>query len=100
MRLFAILIVLSIISISTNAQSVSFKLRNTSLKSVPLKIPGVMNPNLSPNSTSGVSLKIGQKIFFKYKGKKQLLLKVTEDLEGKKVFVNKLIKKRKKELEL
>jgi len=47
---------------------VSFTLRNSSLKSIPLKIPGVMNPNLSPDSNSVVSLKIGQKIFFRHKG--------------------------------
>ncbi len=100
MRLLAIVLTFSIFSISVNAQSVSFKLRNTTLKSIPLKIPGVMNPNLSPNSSSGVTLKIGQEIFFKHRGKKYLLLKVTKDLEGKKVFVNKVIKKRKEELKL
>ena len=83
---------------SAPVESVSFTLRNNSLKSIPLQIPGVMNPNLSPMSNSGVSLKIGQKILFKYRGKKHLLLKVTKDLENQVVMVDKLLKKRKKEL--
>ncbi len=80
--------------------TISFTLRNTSLKSIPLKIPGVMNPNLSPQSNSGVSLKIGQKIFFRHNGKKQLLLVVSKEYEGQTLNVPKLIKERKKELGL
>ncbi|MCB0704090.1 MAG: hypothetical protein KDC34_02230 [Saprospiraceae bacterium] len=78
---------------------VTFTLRNGSMESIPLKIPGVMNPNLSPMSNSGVILDVGQKIFFSYKGKKELLLLVTSDLEGQTLLVNKLIKKRKAELD-
>ena len=44
--------------------AVPFTLRNNSLKSIPLKIPGVMNPNLSPMSNSGVDLAEGQKVYF------------------------------------
>ena len=44
---------------------VSITLRNETLKSIPLIIPGVMNPNLSPQSNSGVRLKIGQEIKYK-----------------------------------
>jgi|GEM_PF-1187331 len=79
---------------------VSFTLRNNSMKSIPLKIPNVMNPNLSPMSNSGVTLVVGQKILFKANGKKQLLLVVTEDYEGTTLDVGKLIKERKKELGL
>lgn len=74
--------------------TVSFDLLNKSLKSIPLKIPGVMNPNLSPMSRSGVSLKVGQKIFFSYKGKKRILLIVDAGLEGQKIVVDQLIKER------
>lgn len=79
---------------------VSFQLINNSVKSIPLIIPGVMNPNLSPFSNSGVSLKPGQKIYFKKKMKRYLLLEVDETYRDKKVDVANLIKKRNKELEL
>jgi len=52
---------------------------NGSLKSIPLQIPGVMNPNLSPLSDSGVTLEVGQKVFYfpnGKKGKKELLFEV------------------------
>ncbi len=93
---FTILIFLS----ALGAFAVPFTLRNNGLKSIPLKIPGVMNPNLSPLSNSGVDLKEGQKIYFIHKGKKYLLLEVTSELEGKTIVVNEVIKERKKELGL
>ncbi len=74
--------------------NINFSLMNNSSKSIPLIIPGTMRPNLSPFSKSGVSLDPGQKIFFKYKGKRQLLLIVDSSYEGKKVKVAKLIKDR------
>ncbi len=100
MRILIIGLILSLATFGLNAQSASFKLKNNTAKSIPLKIPGVMNPNLSPFSTSGVDLKIGQKIFFKYKGKKHLLLMVSKEQDGQHVIVNKLIKRRIKELNL
>lgn len=78
----------------------SFTLRNNSAKSIPLNIPTVMNPNLSPFSNSGVSLKEGQEIFFYENKKKYLLLTVTPDLEGDTLYVNDLIKTRKVELNI
>jgi len=78
---------------------VEFTLRNESAKSIPLIIPGVMNPNLSPMSNSGVNLKVGQEILYKYKGKKRVLLVVSEDLEGQTLIVNKLLKEAKKKLD-
>ena len=42
--------------------AVTFTLHNSSLQSIPLRIPGVMNPNLSPRSNSGVTLSYGQEI--------------------------------------
>ena len=78
----------------------SFTLRNNSAKSIPLQIPGVMNPNLSPFSNSGVDLKMGQEIFFKYKGKKRVLLVVDESINhGDTVDVSALLKARKKEID-
>jgi len=78
--------------------AVPFTLRNNSLKSIPLEIPGVMNPNLSPMSKSMVDLCVGQEIFFDYNGERTLLLTVTEDLKNQKLNVSRLISQRKKEL--
>lgn len=79
--------------------AVSFTLQNSSLKSIPLIIPSVMNPNLSPDSMSGVTLKMGQEIFFKAKGKKQILLIVDNSIkDGDVIDVAKLLPVRKKAL--
>ena len=73
---------------------IEFTLRNNSLKSIPLWIPGVMNPNLSPMSSSGVGLKVGQKVYFKHRGKKELLLEVKGDYDTRVLDVAKLIRDR------
>ncbi len=78
--------------------AVPFTLRNNSLASIPLNIPGVMNPNLSPMSNSGVDLAVGQKVFFYIKKKKYLLLEVTDALKNQKLDVGKLIVERRREL--
>jgi hypothetical protein len=44
-------------------------------------------------------LDVGQKIYFKHNGKKELLLEVSEDLQGEKLNVRALIKERGKVLE-
>jgi hypothetical protein len=83
---------------TASVQSITFTLRNSSAKSIPLVIPNVMNPNLSPFSNSGVNLKIGQKIYYKKNGKKKLLLVVDESItNGDKVDVAKRIAKLEKE---
>jgi hypothetical protein len=73
--------------------------KNNSLESIPLTIPGVMNPNLSPLSTSNVSIPEGTVVSFFYKKKKYELITITAEME-KTVIVNELIKQRKKELNL
>lgn len=93
----------SILSISSSIYAnhggkVSFTLENTTTKSIPLIIPNVMNPNLSPFSKSAVSLAIGQKIFFKYKGKKRLLLVVSKANQDLTLNVAKLLKEKKLKL--
>ena len=71
---------------------ISFTLRNETLKSIPLIIPGVMNPNLSPQSNSGVRLKIGQEIKYKKGGRAHLLLIVDNSIkEGDVLFVGERI---------
>lgn len=81
--------------------AVSFTLRNASLQSIPLIIPGVMNPNLSPMSNSGVSLKWGQEILFRENRKNYVLLTVNENIIPESTIeVSSLLKARRKELGL
>jgi len=78
--------------------SVNFTLRNNRPTSIPLIIPSVMNPNLSPFSSSGVSLKYGQEILFREKGKRYVLLVVDESIsEGQVLDVGELLKQRRRE---
>jgi biopolymer transport protein ExbD len=85
----------------SKADYVNFTLRNNSPKAIPLIIPTVMNPNLSPFSNSGVGLKIGQEILFKKNGKRYVLLTVDERIEeGAVVEVSSLLRQRRKELGL
>ena len=83
-------------------QTVHLTFRNLSLKSIPLVIPDVMNPNLNPLSNSGVELAYGQEVFYFINGdkrKKVLLFVVGDQLkEGEVVEINKLIKENKKAL--
>ena len=70
----------------------SFYLENNTVQSIPLRIPGVMNPNLSPFSRSGVDLPNGQKIFLDLNGKRILLLTVTDSIpHGARIDVANLI---------
>ncbi len=83
------------------SQGVNLTFHNGSLASIPLIIPGVMNPNLSPQSNSGVTLEYGQKVFFKEKGKQYLLFEVDETFKNGDVLeIQDLIKARKKQLDI
>ena len=76
-----------------NAPVIQFTLQNSSTKAIPLIIPNVMNPNLSPFSSSGVALEIGQKIYYKKGVKKILLLTVDETIQqGDKIDIAQLVK--------
>lgn len=69
-----------------------FYLVNTTNQSLPLRIPGIMNPNLSPQSKSGVDLPLGQQIFLKMQGKDLLIFTVTDTIpKGAKINVADLI---------
>lgn len=71
---------------------ISFTLKNASSKSIPLRIPGVMNPNLSPFSKSGVTLAIGQKVIYRIGGKSYLLLEVDDRIKsGEVIEVSELV---------
>ncbi len=86
-----------IASFSVSAVDLNFE--NRSLASISLQIPSVMNPNLSPNSSSGVTLHKGQEVFFIFQGKKTLLLRVENEKDGEVVVIDQLIAKRIAELE-
>lgn len=82
-----------------NAYAADLTFENKSAVSIPLEIPGVMNPNLNPRSKSSLTLDKGQKVFFKYKGKRTLLLEITNQKNGETIVINELIAKRIKEIE-
>ena len=82
--------------IEPGLEMIQFTLHNSSLKSIPLVIPNVMNPNLSPLSNSGVSLERGQKINLKRGLTKVLLFTVDKGIEqGDKIDIAKLVAKLK-----
>jgi len=91
--LMIINILLSIFLVFNQTYNVSFTLINNTLTSISLEITGVMNPNLSPMSNSGVTLGVGQKVHYfssgkKANGKRAFLLFVDESFEGKTLVVN------------
>lgn len=61
-------------------QSVAFYLVNSTAQTLPILIPGIMNPKLTPFSQSGVELPWGQKIYLKTPREKLLLLTVTDSI--------------------
>ena len=86
---------------AANSGLISFTLVNPSDAAIPLIIPNVMSPNISPNSKSGVDLKIGQELIFRNRGKRYVLFTVDENIqEGQQIDVYELLQKRKKELGL
>ena len=86
---------------AANEGGISFTLVNSSDESIPLIIPNVMNPNLSPNSKSRVDLKIGQELLFRNRGKRYVLFTVDKTIqEGQQIDVYQLLEARKKELGL
>ena len=69
MKKIFITLLLSLFFANANAQNIPMTFHNGSFSSIPLIIPGVMNPNLSHKSNSGVSLDVGQKVYFLPNGK-------------------------------
>ena len=75
------------------SDGVNFTLRNNTFNSIPLIIPTVMNPNLSPKSNSGVYLKYGQKVYLRKGISRKLILTVDETIrEGTVIDVDSIIK--------
>ena len=87
------------IACSLNGGEANLTFRNTTFRSIPLYIPGVMNPNLNPLSTSGVTLREGQEVFFRYRGQRTLLLTICNEKTGDVIVINDLIAKRTAELD-
>ena len=88
-----------VVDLQSTTDYVSFTLANNTAKSIPLIIPTVMNPNLSPFSKSGVDLKYGQKVYFKANSKRHVLLIVDDKIkDGDIIKVGALLKKRKQDL--
>ena len=85
-------------------QNIPMTFHNGSFFSIYLSIPGVMNPNLSPKSNSGVSLDVGQLVYFFPKdknGKKEILFTVSSSWKKDTILqIDKIIKLRKKELNI
>ena len=100
--LFPFLILLIQATSSLFAQNIHFTFHNGSLKSIPLVIPSVMNPNLNPLSNSGISLNVGQNVYFYPSGtskKRALLFMVDDSFQQDQVLeIDAMIEKRKKEL--
>ena len=73
-------------------RTVGFYLVNTTAQTLPILIPGIMNPKLTPFSQSGVELPWGQKILLKTPGKDLLLLTVSDTIrKGARIDVADLI---------
>jgi hypothetical protein len=100
---FLILFFISLLSATKSyAQNIPMTLHNGSFWSIYLNIPGVMNPNLSPKSNSGVSLNAGQEVFFfpnGKRGKKELLFIVSPAWRRDTILaIDEMISSRKKSL--
>ena len=88
-------------SVDQSDAYVNFTLQNKTAQSIPLLIPSVMNPNLSPFSKSGVSLKIGQEVLFRENGRRYVLFTVDASIQpGAVVDVAQRLKARRQELGL
>lgn len=103
MKMLLFVLFSSIFTSHLNAQkSINFTFHNGSLKSIPLVIPTVMNPNLSPMSNSGITLDVGQVVYYfpnGNKGKKEVLFVVSDAFkDGDVLEIDQLIAEKKKAL--
>lgn len=83
-------------------QTVKLTFHNGSLRSIPLVILGVMNPNLTPLSKSYVEFETGQEVYCVINGNKRntaLLFVVSDQFkDGEVLEIDELIKEKKKTL--
>ena len=72
----------------------AFYLVNNTGQTLPLHIPGIMNPKLNPYSRSGVDLPNGQKIYLDLKDNQILIFTVTDSIpNGARIDLATLIDK-------
>lgn len=72
---------------------------NESAKSIPLIIPTVMNPNLSPNSKSSVIVRYGQEILFKHQYRVHILTVINDNFNSCDTLkIDELVRLRKQQL--
>ncbi len=77
---------------TTSARTAGFYLVNTTRQTLPIHIPGIMSPRLSPFTNTGVELPLGQKIFLKTPQENLLILTVTDTIQkGARIDVADLI---------
>jgi hypothetical protein len=81
------------------AAAANLRLDNDSLLPISLEIPGVMSARLWPKSQSFVTLEKGQKVYFQYRGERELLIEITDQKDGDVLGVDDLIDARKDELD-
>ena len=101
--IFSLLFITTLISGNTCfAQNIPMTFHNGSIFPIYLSIAGVMNPNLVPKSNSGVSLDVGQIVYFfpnGKKGKKEVLFIVSPTWKKDTILqIDKIIRSRKKSL--
>jgi hypothetical protein len=77
---------------------VSLKVRNTSLFPVRADIPGLMQANFLPFSTSYAGVPVGQEIYFDFEGKRTLLLRIESAERNQEIIINEVVAKRRAEL--
>jgi hypothetical protein len=73
MKVTSLFICAILISVGVYSQ-INVKLVNRGAQSIPLFVPGIMNPNLSPFSESNLTFPIGQEVFFGSKRKRDKCL--------------------------
>jgi hypothetical protein len=101
--IFSLLLNIAVMSSNISfGQNIPMTFHNGSFTSIYLNIPGVMNPNLSPKSNSGVSLDMGQVVYFFPKGrngKKEILFTVSSTWKRDTILqIDEIVKTRKTSL--
>lgn len=81
------------------AAAANLRLDNESLLPISLEIPGVMSARLWPKSESFVTLEKGQKVYFRYRGERELLIEISDEKDGDVLVVDKLVTARKDALD-
>ncbi len=104
MKKSLLILIVSLFFANIKAQNIPMTFHNGSFTSIPLIIPGVMNPNLSPKSNSGLSLDVGQVVYFfpnGKKGKQEILFTVSSSWKRDTILqIDEIIKVRKKALKI